>query len=901
MGIKMDISFMQEILEKISADLVLAEISDQTQMAQLHTCFEKLAEAASGDQHKIIRQAAQLAADLVQKIILEEVADPDATIETINATVSALQAVIRDERALDEVVFPTELKLYETMQHMSSSSEKPKITLPANVDEHIFEEFIASKSSDIDELENLLLRLEKEADQEDSAALKRIIHTIKGESAIIGLNEIENLCHKAEDLIETYTIDKIIDVLFKVKDWLSAIFEFYSGNGENPGKPSEILNQIKEKIAAPEQTAAEKAAPKAPEMDEIEEELSKDEAPDQECENKLLPVAGDLDNLMSDLELLTDFITESYEHLETADVHMLVLETDPSNYDSLNAVFRSFHTIKGVAGFLDLKEMSALAHEAENLLDQARKGLISLTGDVSQLGFEALDAMKRLVGNLEKALNSGIQPDSDCDVPALIQKLKLSQSSDETKKTVDTDSKKASEDTSESAVDFDDAESYVFTKTDASLKITAASDKPDEQEEKAPEMLTEAEEIKTPVKQTGISISRLRESVKVDADRLDRLVDTIGELVIAETMVSQLTQSLAYANTELAKSISQLDKITRELQEMGTGLRMVPIRPIFQKMARLVRDLSIKMHKPVGFVMNGEETELDKTVVDKISDPLVHLLRNALDHGLEDSADERQKAGKPEKGTVTLRAYHKGGNIVIDVMDDGRGLDREKILKKAIKQGIVNADEPLSDREIFNLVFEPGFSTAKKVTDVSGRGVGMDVVKKNIAALRGRVDIQSESGRGSTFSIRLPLTMAIIEGMVIRVGNERYIIPTLSITTSFRPQKQDLNTVVKKGEMVSLHGNLLPLFRLSKIFKLKNSVTDATQGLAVVVESDGHQVALLTDELLGQQQIVIKSLGAALQGIPGISGGAILPDGHVGLILDISGLIALAHGNIVTV
>ncbi len=889
---------LQKLLEKISAELVLAEISDLNQMAQLHSHFEELAEMAANEEQKIVGHAAKLTADLIQQIILEEVADPLATIETVNATVTALQAVIRDDRDVKEVIFPTELKLYETMQPMSNKSEKFKITLPANVDEHIFEEFIASKGSDIDELENLLLNLEKEPNEEDSAALKRIIHTIKGESAIIGLTEIENLCHKAEDLIETSNIDEIIELLFKVKDWLAAIFEHYSGKGENPGKPAEILNLIKGKIVSQQPPDEELESDEPEAIADVEQKSVPQE---EDCPEQLIPVAGDLDSLMTDLELLTDFVTESYEHLETADVHMLVLETDPSNYDSLNAVFRSFHTIKGVAGFLDLKEMSALAHEAENLLDQARKGFISFTGDVSQTGFEALDAMKRLIGSLEKAINSGIRPDSDCTVPGLIKKIKLSQSFGEKPDSPVSETPTAQKETIATEASSAEPESSDFSETIAAENESAAEPAEPVKGDKSLDTIQEKENIPSPVKQSGISFGRLRESVKVDADRLDRLVDTIGELVIAETMVSQLTRSLAFANTELAKSISQLDKITRELQEMGTGLRMVPIRPIFQKMARLVRDLSLKMHKPVEFVIHGEETELDKSVVDKISDPLVHLLRNSLDHGLEDSADERAKAGKPEKGTVTLSAYHKGGNIVIDVIDDGRGLNREKIIKKAVSQGIIQADENLSDRDIYNLIFEPGFSTAKKVTDVSGRGVGMDVVKRNISALRGRVDIQSEAGKGSTFSIRLPLTMAIIEGMVIRVGNERYIIPTLSITTSFRPTKEDLTSVVKKGEMVSLHGNLLPLFRLSKVFHLKNSISDPTEGLVVVVESDGHQVGFLTDELLGQQQIVIKSLGAALQGIPGISGGAILPDGHVGLILDISGLIALAHGNIVSV
>ncbi|HDR04344.1 MAG TPA: hypothetical protein ENN84_03765, partial [Candidatus Marinimicrobia bacterium] len=616
-GLFMEMKKIQELLEKISADLVLAEISDLSQMAQLHSSFEELADASKAAGQKIIEQAASLTADLIQQIILEEVADPSATIETINATVSALQSLIRDGRDTKEISFPTELKLFETIQQSNSRGEKPKITLPANVDEQIFEEFIVSKASDIDDLENLLLSLEKGANDEDSAALKRIIHTIKGESAIIGLTEIENLCHKAEDLIEVSGINENVELLLRVKDWLSDIFNHYSGKGEYPGKPGEILRVIREKISA-----LSTADPETEEVNlPIEDKTAKPDPlknSEDDCTDKMIPVAGDLDNLLEDLELLTDFITESYEHLETADVHMLVLETDPSNYDSLNAVFRSFHTIKGVAGFLDLKEMSALAHEAENLLDQARKGLISFTGDVSQIGFEALDAMKRLVANLEKAMNQGIKPSSDCSVPALIQNLRLSQSAGEPENVPEAAVFKASDTKESSETDFEENEYAELTENkEISDEETA--------EDKSLETKLSSEPPKKPAvaaqQQSSFAIGRVRESVKVDADRLDRLVDTIGELVIAETMVSQITRSEAFANTELAKSISQLDKITRELQEMGTGLRMVPIRPIFQKMARLVRDLSIKMHKPVEFIMNGEDTELDKTVVDRISDP----------------------------------------------------------------------------------------------------------------------------------------------------------------------------------------------------------------------------------------------------------------------------------------
>ena len=383
----------------------------------------------------------------------------------------------------------------------------------------------------------------------------------------------------------------------------------------------------------------------------------------------------------------------------------------------------------------------------------------------------------------------------------------------------------------------------------------------------------------------------------MDAERLDRLVDMIGEFVIAESMVSQSSELQRVASADLARHLGQLDKITRELQGTGMSLRMIPVRATFQKMARLVRDLAKKAGKQVEFVMSGEETELDKSVVDRIGDPLVHMVRNAVDHGIEATAEERRNAGKAAAGRVELRAFHKGGSIYIEIEDDGRGLNRDAILAKARERGLVKDGDALSDREVWNLIFEPGFSTAKVVTDVSGRGVGMDVVRRNIEVLRGNVEIQSEAGKGSVFSMRLPLTLAIIDGMVVRTGQERYVIPTLSIVTSIRPKASDLSTVISRGEMLSIQGRLIPLFRLGALFDIDDATQDATEGLVVVVEEEGRQMGLLTDELLGRQQIVIKSLGGAMRGIPGIAGGAIMPDGRVGLILDVGGLMRLATSN----
>jgi two-component system chemotaxis sensor kinase CheA len=388
---------------------------------------------------------------------------------------------------------------------------------------------------------------------------------------------------------------------------------------------------------------------------------------------------------------------------------------------------------------------------------------------------------------------------------------------------------------------------------------------------------------------------QVKEIVKIDAERLDRLLDTIGELVIAESMVSQSAELRQAASPDLVRQLGLLDKITRELQGTGMSLRMVPIRATFQKMARLVRDLARKFGKQVDFVTVGEDTELDKNVVDRIGDPLVHMVRNAIDHGLEATADLRRQAGKPEAGRIELRAFHKGGNIYIEIADDGRGLDRQAILAKAIDRGLVAPTAELSDQQVYNLVFEAGLSTAKVVTDVSGRGVGMDVVRRNIEHLRGQCEIQSTPGKGTTFSIRLPLTLAIIDGMVIRVGQQRYIIPTLSVVRAVRPVAEDISTVLGRSEMLSLQGKLIPLFRLGRLFDIPDAEADLTKSIVVIAESEGRQIGLVTDMLLGQQQIVIKSLGESMQGIAGIAGGAVMPDGQVGLILDVSGLAKLTQ------
>ena len=558
-----------------------------------------------------------------------------------------------------------------------------------------------------------------------------------------------------------------------------------------------------------------------------------------------------------DVAFLLEFIDEAGEHIESAEEGLLNLESKPDDKDVINQIFRGFHTIKGLAAFLNLRQIGQLAHSAENLLDIARKGELTLAGKNIDIVFEAIDMLKKLVADLKKSIKAGKAVSERKSLPQLLAKLKASIENQNL--TASLNSPQAQE-------------------KDKELdKILAVKDEPKKQD-----LTTQAQA------RSG------DEKIKVSTARLDNLVDMVGELVVAQLMVSEEVNTTRASEHNLCRKITHQSKIIRELQQLSMSIRMVPVGGVFQKMARLVRDLSRKSGKEINFTTTGDETELDRTVVDKISDPLVHMIRNAIDHGIE-PPEERTKTGKNLEGQIELRAYHEAGNIVIEIADDGKGLDKERILKKAIDNGIVSADQEPSKEEIFKLIFHPGLSTAQKVTSVSGRGVGMDVVKKNVESLHGRIDISSTPGKGSIFTIRMPLTLAIIDGQIIRAGNNRYIIPINSIDRSLKPTHKQLSSVQGRGEMAIVQGNLMPIIRLYRLFGIVPDTEDPTESLLVVVEDEYNKCCLLVDELLGQQQVVIKSLGDGLGKVKGVSGGAIMGDGRVSLILDIPNLIELAN------
>jgi two-component system, chemotaxis family, sensor kinase CheA len=383
-------------------------------------------------------------------------------------------------------------------------------------------------------------------------------------------------------------------------------------------------------------------------------------------------------------------------------------------------------------------------------------------------------------------------------------------------------------------------------------------------------------------------------SIRVGTDKVDSLINMVGELVITQSMLGELGKDFAIERLpRLMEGLEQLNNHTRELQESVMRIRMLPISFAFSRFPRLVHDMSKTLEKQVELVLLGEQTELDKTVMERIGDPLVHLVRNSLDHGIE-LPEQRAKAGKSEMGKITLNAFHQGGNIVIQIIDDGAGLNKERILAKAIENGLVKESDFLSDEQIYDLVFRPGFSTAAEITDISGRGVGMDVVRRNIQELNGSVEVESTPGQGSTFTIRLPLTLAILDGQLIRVGSDVYIFPLVSIVESIQSYDQMIHRVSSGCEVLRLRDEYVPIVRLWDIFNIKPDSEQLEDGLLVVVEGDNIKIAVLVDDLLAQQQVVIKSLQDNYRSVEGISGATILGDGTVSLILDIGGLIKLA-------
>lgn len=571
--------------------------------------------------------------------------------------------------------------------------------------------------------------------------------------------------------------------------------------------------------------------------------------------------------LSDDNELLQEFYGEAVDHLEAIEAGVLVLEETPEDPETLNNVFRAFHSLKGVSGFLHLTPIQNMAHEVEHLLDLARGGKLVLNSSHITMILKSKDAIQVLVDQVGLALNEGVLPTEVVPIARLIEALKQAIAAGKASTPAPAES------TPEAAAAKQDGEKGFFPRMEVDT----------------PEAAVPANSEKAPAASGsgGPAFSSDYATIRVNTLKLDNLMDTVGELVIVESQLLESSQANVDQgdNSPFFRNLSQLKRITKELQHTSMALRMVPVKPTFQKMGRIVRDLARNMKKEVNFVTSGGETELDRNVIEQIGDPLMHMVRNALDHGLE-SRETRLRHGKPAAGTLSLNAYHAGGNIVLELTDDGGGINTEKVLRKALERGLVEPDQELSAREIQNLIFQPGFSTADKITEVSGRGVGMDVVRRNIEKLRGSVEVESTEGKGSVFKIKLPLTMAIIDGLIVRAGQDRFILPTTSVRIALKPKPKEIGKVQGRHEVVDFRGNSVPVVKLGELFNLPDAVRNTLDGIIVILESFGRPIGLLVDEMVGKQEVVIKNLGGIMGKIHGVSGGAILGDGGIALILD---------------
>jgi two-component system chemotaxis sensor kinase CheA len=560
-------------------------------------------------------------------------------------------------------------------------------------------------------------------------------------------------------------------------------------------------------------------------------------------------------------ELLAEFHGEAIEHLQQIEAALLVLDQAPDDPEALNAIFRSFHTIKGNAGFLGLVPMQQLAHEVESLLDLARNHQLLLSPAIITEILASRDALQTLTLQVAVALEKGHVPSEIVPVNHLVVSVRA-----------------------------------LATGQPAAAPVPGTVESAPSASDPAAEVVAHAPAVPAavaPVASDKGPASSVSATVRVGTEKLDNLMDVVGELVIVQSQLIESARTIGDASSPLQRNVSQLARITKDLQHTAMALRMIPIKPVFQKMERLARDLARSFGKKVHFTTSGEDTELDRTVVEEIGDPMVHMVRNALDHGLE-LPEQRLASGKPETGVVHLSAYHEGGSIVIELRDDGRGMDPERIRRKAVEKGLIAQGATLTREETLALIFAPGFSTAEQVTSVSGRGVGMDVVRRNIEKLRGTVEITSGLGTGSTFRIKLPLTMAIIDGLVVRVGTDRFILPSTSVQVALRPAREAITRVHDRGEVLELRGRIYPLHRLHRRLGIPGDAQEAWDGIVVLVEHSGRVSALLVDEMVSKQEVVIKNLGAFLGHLPGIAGGAILGDGNIALILDPTTLLQAA-------
>ncbi len=738
-------------------------------------------------------------------------------------------------------------------------------------DLEILNEFIAESSELLDEVETILLDLEKEDAKEsapDSDSLNkmfRAFHSMKGNAGFLDLTMIATLTHHAETLLDKIRKGTLkfsrehIGLFLEVTDFFKTVLEQLGETHSDAG-----FEEQAEEFA---RRLDESSEPKKEEDDfwgNVGSAIPIEESAPQE--SAAAPAADDFVN---------QFLVDSKELLDKLETDILALEKNPTNRQLSKDVFRNLHSLKGNAGLLGFQDIATVCHQAESYMETINDSEKLSSAEQINFLLEIVDKVRQAVEEIPQN-QTGAIPDKEDLLKKIQEKLESFSAGLEV------------------------PQQSVPPKEEKSDPDKKAEEKPQkqtspEQERSVPQTPPKAKVQKPHQKPKSGHSKTAGEVIRVDVNKLNKLMDLVGEIVIAESMVSNFPAIRMNDAPDFEKSINHLKKNIRELQELSTSMRMIPLSGLFRKMMRLVRDLSVKSGKKVELIIKGDETEMDRSVIEHISDPLIHIIRNAVDHGIEPT-EERLRAGKNPVGQIILEAKQVGSEIWIIVQDDGGGLNREKILKKAIEKGLIHGDgSELPDNRVWPLIFKAGFSTADKITDISGRGVGMDVVLKNIEAIRGRVNIESKEGQGATFQLRIPLTTAIIDGMLLRVKHSMYAIPILDIRETIQVRDSNVVKMVDGQEILSLRDELIPILRIQELYHIPGKRRPIEDGIIVVAESSGMRVSIFVDEIIDQQQLVIKPIPSYLEEREGISGCSILGNGDICLVLDVANLIRLAE------
>ncbi len=752
----------------------------------------------------------------------------------------------------------------------------------------IINEFLVESYENLDQLDQNLIDLEQNpGDTSILSSIFRTIHTIKGTCGFIGFTKLESVAHVGESLLSKLRdgeldldpprTSALLAMVDAIRQMLSCIESDRNEGSVDYSELVETLTRLQSDDAPAEAAAQETAAPAKVEEPAPVAEEPKQEAPaaaSAEPEIEPIQPSAEID---ADMEPIVDeFLVESYENLDKLDKDLIELEQDPGNTDILGSIFRTIHTIKGTCGFIGLHKLEKVAHVGENLLGKLRDGVLALNPPRTSALLAMVDAIRQMLGCIENERNEG-----DVDYTQLIidlGKLLTDDGANEVAAQAPVEApaavEKKEEPVAEAApVVAEKKDRRTATPAEQAQHVAKAGDK-----RTAPDRRNE---------QRSVADS----SIRVDVDILDRLMNLVGELVLARNQILQFVPT--GADSSFIATSQHLNLVTTELQEGVMKTRMQPIGNIWSKFPRVVRDLSMAVGKKIRLEMEGKETELDKTLIEAIKDPLTHIVRNSCDHGIE-SPEKRAENGKDEEGVLLLRAFHEGGQVNIEIIDDGGGIDPERIKAKALEKEVITQEQAdrMGDRELVNLIFAAGFSTAEKVTNVSGRGVGMDVVRTNIEKIGGTVDIQSRKGKGTTLRVKIPLTLAIIPALIITSGGGRYAIPQVNLLELVRLDGDQAKKSVEQiqgAPVYRLRGNLLPLVYLHEELQLKKVVEDEAINI-VVLHADDRQFGLVVEGISDTEEIVVKPLGEQLKGLAAFSGATIMGDGKLALILDVMGL-----------